>query len=796
MKIYSNSMANFFNLKGTGILETCFFIILISSFMQDYLSCMIYPINPWKINSENEICLGVANIQKTCREKMTGYSCKQQRYLWKFPELSRKFYLSNLPFFGSEINILTQIPNDTQQLATGVINRETSGIILSDNYISIIFLLAIWYALNFKQSGKIYFWLMILLPNICFAAPLLYKSSTTGGGGAGNSIITGVSATINQHYCTLSISTTGTGYQYIISKYYTNGTVIAQDYQGTIPSGSTMPSAIHSIVDVQGGCVNTRVNYVSGAKTDVFDLCTGVTSCPEYSWTTGAFDTATKLIQTVTGAYLLIGYDTASTTSWLGYLTDITGFQWITSYASVQFQGVIQLADSSYRIIGVSGAQCVFIPGNLMVSQSTNTTLSITGTSNCMDLFAANNSTIFTFGSNLIGSTSKGLAVKLDNYGNILATYTFGGGPTDTFNSGLIHPDGTIYLAGKTSLITNGGNDGWLIAIDINGNTLWQANYGTPADENFMAIAIAGDSRLVCVGSSGTSMYSVSVVLQCSGATVLNLAGTDCVSACSPGYFYAYNVSTCMPCAPGTNSSSPGFACDLCPRGYYQDYYGQTSCKPCSINSYSNLPGSTTCTACPVGYYQCQFGQTICPQCPKPFCGPCQFNDRTICDQLVGICWPYYDNVCITGPNLTQNCLSAVAKICYAIWLVNGTNDPQCADFTSSFNMELMKKKPNLRSAAYAVDGQSFTLVFDTAINQNQFTDASVVFDAETLKWIPSSKSATWLSSTTLNVAYNPQVGILTKLTLLNNSIYNDYKYAQVPADAANFSVSSNFFNY
>ena len=633
---------------------------------------------------------------------------------------------------NADFNFIVKLPCSAYQVATGVISSRSnkgkdiivhnSGVFTPYCSFSILFFMIISFTLLSKQGAKKSIWPLFafLLPNMCFAAPMLYKASVTAGSGAGNSMITGVSSTINQHYCMLSISSTATGYQYIISKYYPNGTLIAQDYQGTIPTGSTIPSAIHSILDVRGGCVNTRVNYVNGVKTGLFDACTGVTNCPEYSWTTNAFDTATQLIVTPNLVFVLIGYDTTATKSWLGYISDQTGFQWLISLSSIRFQGITQLADSTLRVIGLSGTQCVFIPYYILSNKGTTITLSISDTSNCLDIFIATNTTIFTIGSNLKGSTSKGLAVKLDNNGVILGIYMFGGGATDSFNSGLTHPDGTIYLAGKTSLISNGGTDAWLMAIDVNGNMLWQANYGTASDENFMAMALVGDSKLMCVGSSASSMYSVTVILECAKATIANPSRTDCVSVCSPGYFYAYNVSTCLPCAPGTFSSSPGFACEDCPRGYYQDNAGQTSCKPCSENYYSDMPGQSTCTPCAPGYYQCQFGQPICSLCLKPFCGPCQFNDRTICDQLVGICWQAYDNVCITGPTLTANCIAAVAKICYAIWYVNGTTDSQCADFKDSFNMELMKKKPMLQSAVYAVDGQSFTLTFDCEINQKK----------------------------------------------------------------------------
>ena len=85
---------------------------------------------------------------------------------------------------------------------------------------------------------------------------------------------------------------------------------------------------------------------------------------------------------------------------------------------------------------------------------------------------------------------------------------------------------------------------------------------------------------------------------------------------------------------------------------------------------------------------------------------------------------------------------------------------------------------------------KAFSLTFDQAIYQTGFTDATAVFSQETLNWLPSSKSAQWTSANVLKVSYQPQNGILSKLTLKSQAIFINYQFAQVGANATDFPIT------
>ena len=173
----------------------------------------------------------------------------------------------------------------------------------------------------------------------------------------------------------------------------------------------------------------------------------------------------------------------------------------------------------------------------------------------------------------------------------------------------------------------------------------------------------------------------------------------------------------------------------------------------------------------------------------KPYCGPCQLNDRTLCENLNGICWNSYLNYSTSTPYSTFDCLYLMAPICFKIWAINGTKDSQCLDFVSYYDLAAMKIKPQITSASYSDDGTIITVVFDSPINRAGFIDCNSLFMQETLEWLPSSKTGVWTSANTLQIKYNPSIGILNTLKFKDNAIYYDYPYAQIPLGPVQFPV-------
>ena len=177
----------------------------------------------------------------------------------------------------------------------------------------------------------------------------------------------------------------------------------------------------------------------------------------------------------------------------------------------------------------------------------------------------------------------------------------------------------------------------------------------------------------------------------------------------------------------------------------------------------------------------------------KYYCGACQLNDKSLCNQLNDVCWVYYMNYSISNPYNTSDCLAAMAPICYNIWKVNGTTDYQCLDFTKYFDFDSMKAKPQITGGSYSTDGQSILVTFSCEISCTRIPDATAIFDSETLNWLPSSHTITCPTTSTIQVMYDSRKGYIKNLNFLPNSVYASYKYAQEPMGGISVPVLNCF---
>jgi len=175
----------------------------------------------------------------------------------------------------------------------------------------------------------------------------------------------------------------------------------------------------------------------------------------------------------------------------------------------------------------------------------------------------------------------------------------------------------------------------------------------------------------------------------------------------------------------------------------------------------------------------------------KSYCGPCQLKDRSLCIQLNKICWIDYQNFTITTPIIYSDCLKAIAPICFNIWNTTGFNDPQCIDFVSHFNLTQMKSKPALVSASYSPSGKSLFLKFNTSIQAPVNAECSYAFDSITLKWLRNSRTCRKIESDTIEINYDPQVGIMEYLTINGNSFFYDYPYSPIAVDSTTIKIDT-----
>jgi hypothetical protein len=100
--------------------------------------------------------------------------------------------------------------------------------------------------------------------------------------------------------------------------------------------------------------------------------------------------------------------------------------------------------------------------------------------------------------------------IRIDKNGTVLWDKTFGGNKDDRFWEMLLMPDGNILLGGMTSSDSTGDMshhsygffDYWLIKIDLNGNKIWDKNYGGSSYDDFSCLSMTNDNGYILGGVS------------------------------------------------------------------------------------------------------------------------------------------------------------------------------------------------------------------------------------------------------------------------------------------------------
>ena len=98
--------------------------------------------------------------------------------------------------------------------------------------------------------------------------------------------------------------------------------------------------------------------------------------------------------------------------------------------------------------------------------------------------------------------------IKTNFLGDTLWTKTFGGDSTDYATSLDICFDSTYLIGATTNSFGFGNFDGYVLNLDLNGDTIWTKNYGEEKEDILYSIKQTPDSGFVFVGST-TSYNSV-----------------------------------------------------------------------------------------------------------------------------------------------------------------------------------------------------------------------------------------------------------------------------------------------
>ena len=90
--------------------------------------------------------------------------------------------------------------------------------------------------------------------------------------------------------------------------------------------------------------------------------------------------------------------------------------------------------------------------------------------------------------------------VKTDVDGNMEWNQTYGGPRADNGFSVVETGDGGYALAGSTRSFGAGGQNGWLVKTDVDGNMEWNQTYGGPNNDNLFSVVETGDGGYALAG--------------------------------------------------------------------------------------------------------------------------------------------------------------------------------------------------------------------------------------------------------------------------------------------------------
>ena len=618
--------------------------------------------------------------------------------------------------------------------------------------------------------------------------PLFYTPTyLTDNNGGYKCQFESIDVVLGQGYCTMvMMQNADSTYSFLVNKYNSDGSSISSTNRGSLAWDMCSDNFWRSVFYVNGKC---KAFYSSSTgNTNFVNFYDGVSTHTDIHITTDHHTRIYKGLALSDGSYFVVGFYV--TTSFI-YKVDSLNMATSVTDANMQYRTVVQYDDTHLYVLllDTSSNNHYLKPITTSLVLGNPILIAYNNSYNLQDAILSSDKKIVILGnikdSPFISKTS--IAGT-----NLWYTTLTTAGIVITPQHFMLAKDGSYILT--HSHIISSKNRPYIASVSETGAINWEATYTGYANNAIInGIQSLDDYSVTLIGGADDGRkdrpFMLKVTLACPTGYTVNDLRTACIipAVCTPGN-YRSTLSLCLPCPAGSFSTASVDACTRCSQGTYQNLTGQTSCLPCPINQYSNSIAPTSCTACKDTEYACYTGFPTCVPCPGGYCGVCKLHDRSLCDQLIGICWTSYNDKC-ANISIGYDCAVQMASICYKIWMVNGTNDTQCADFTNLYNFTLMQIKPSLINAYYKEDGQSFLLEFDQDISQVGFTDASSIFDSNTLKWLPSPPSAQWINSRTLQVSFSPGRGILNSLTILPNTLYSTYKYAQASVTATNFPV-------
>jgi len=90
--------------------------------------------------------------------------------------------------------------------------------------------------------------------------------------------------------------------------------------------------------------------------------------------------------------------------------------------------------------------------------------------------------------------------LKINTSGDLIEEYSYGGNDWDFAYDMEINPMGGFYIVGETYSSGEGNNDGYLLAVDDDGNLLSEHTFGTMGEELFRSMTLDVDGNILAIG--------------------------------------------------------------------------------------------------------------------------------------------------------------------------------------------------------------------------------------------------------------------------------------------------------
>ena len=103
------------------------------------------------------------------------------------------------------------------------------------------------------------------------------------------------------------------------------------------------------------------------------------------------------------------------------------------------------------------------------------------------------------------GGTDGLLIIADHSTGQVIQELRFGGNKDDAFHAVAQTFDGKFLLAGSTASSGKGGDDAWLVSVNMNGRKTWETTFGTEGKDACLKMALLPDGSALLAGYQNNS---------------------------------------------------------------------------------------------------------------------------------------------------------------------------------------------------------------------------------------------------------------------------------------------------